>query len=167
MKEIVETVKLDDGQLAYRSHLEFESDFEAEGFLNNMRAGLEHEDVQQSIYYFTQNENRQKFAHVFAHLWVLINIARQSESHKDFEAFLKYNDVFYKLFEASDPEILKILVVFLDISSKTRVRKYASTKEVKKRLQSVKDKMLSLLPADFKFYPLDKAPEMQINTVNR
>lgn len=166
MRENIETVKLENGQLAYRSHLEFESDQEAEAFLNNLRAGLSHEDVQKSTYYFSSDENKQKFAHAFAHTWVLVNIARQSATSKDFEDFIKYNDVFYKLFESTDEDILKILVIFLDISGKTRVRKYASTKEVKKRLTPVKEKILSLLPEDFKFYPLDKIPEMNITTVN-
>lgn len=162
MRETVETVKLNDGQVVYQSNIEFESSYEAESFLSNLREGLSLQDVQNSIAFFENDDNKQKFAHVFAHIWVLINIARQSETSKDFEIFLKYNTMFYKLFEETDPEILKLILIFVDISSKTRVRRYASTKEVRRRLEPVKIKLRSLLPSDFDFYPLNKLPDMNI-----
>lgn len=164
MLEKFEIVKLEDGTEANQIKIEFESDVEAEMIFASLHQGFPVAYVQHSQDWLNLFENKAKMAQYFAVIWVLVKMARESESNEYFNKAVKTNTFFYDTCKNMEPEAARLMAVFLDSAGKTRVRRVASAKEIRKRLVTFKEILLSQCGEDFRIFSLEMFPEIKVKS---
>lgn len=162
MLEKYEIVKLEDGTEANHIKVEFESDAEAEMIFGTLHQGFPVAYVQHSQDWLNLFENKRKIAQYFAIMWVLIKIARESETNDYFNKAVKTNTFFYDTCKSMEPEAARLMAVLLDSAGKTRARRMSSAKEIRKRLASFKEVLLTQCGEDFRIFSLEMFPEIKV-----
>ena len=162
MREILEIVEIN-GEKLNQIKIEFESEKEAEVLINSLRVGFPKENLLSSINFLDNFNNKQLFSQIFANMWVLIKIARETPSDESFKQHMSVNPFFYELCKNMDKELARLMLVLIDAAGRKRVRRVAAAKDIRKRLSAYKELLQECSGNDFKIEPLDDFPEIKMN----
>lgn len=148
------------GEKVNQVNVEFDDELEAETFFNALRLGFPSDYLKESIEWQSHFENKQKLTQMFAHIWILIKIARESDNDKVFDDHMKYNPFFKDLCQNMDVNIARLMAVLVDAAGRKRMRRVATAKEVRKRLAPYKEMLLVRCGEDFKISSLEEFPTL-------
>lgn len=157
MIERLEEIKGPDGQAVYHLKVEFESDAEASALFGQLRAAFPAPAQEPSRRWLDVHENKQEMAHAFAQVWAVLQMARQSND-ANFLAVWTANVGLQEAIGRMASEAARLLLVLIDVAGRTRARRMASAKDVRRRLLPVRALLEKRAGEGFTFTPLPMFP---------
>lgn len=157
MIERLEEFKGPDGKPRYHLRVEFENDREADMLFGQLRTAFPEAAKEPSRRWLDVHENKLEMANAFAEVWAVMQMARQSNDHQ-FSTVWNVNPALQASIGRMASEAARLLLVLVDVAGRTRARRMATAKDVRRRLQPVKDLLVQRAGAGFNFTPLSEFP---------
>lgn len=162
MIERLEETRGPDGKSLYHLHVEFEDEAEANRLFGQLRAAFPEPAQEPSRRWLDVHENKLEMANAFAEVWAVLQMARQSNDQQ-FSAVWGVNTGLQTSIARMASEAARLLLVLVDVAGRTRARRMASAKDVRRRLLPVRALLEARAGEGFHFTPLSEFPGIRHN----
>lgn len=157
MIERLQETRGPDGKPLYNLHVEFEDEDEANRLFGQLRAAFPVAAQEPSRRWLDVHENKLEMANAFAEVWAVLQMARQSNDQQ-FSAVWNANPALQTSIARMAREAARLLLVLVDVAGRTRARRMASAKDVRRRLTPVRALLETRAGQEFEFTPLTMFP---------
>lgn len=161
MLVVMKEVDVGGGKMGYELKIEFENELEADQIFNNLREGFPLSEVNSSVIWLNNDDNKPLMMNMFTQIWVLIKLAKTSPNHEYFNRLVKVNTFFEDICNTMPKEAARLMLVLVDSASKTKQKRVSTGKDIKKRLGPFKELLQKNAGEDFIIFPLKAFPEIK------